>query len=98
VLGEAPSTASDSSGVKGKGGSCGFCMGVYGTVPGNGIGVRGEALSGNGWGLQGIGGPSGVGVLASTPAASTLSYGMKGTSGSSAPNPGRADGGIHHPP
>src|SRR5262245_29938936 len=49
ILGHTASTTSGSAGVQGQGGTCGFCLGVYGTVPGNGIGVRGEAQSGNGW-------------------------------------------------
>jgi hypothetical protein len=84
VLGETSSTSNDSAGVKGLGGSCGYCIGVYGSVPGNGIGVRGETPPAtNAWGVEGIGGGnSGIGVYGHTPASSSTNYGVEGVSGS----------------
>jgi hypothetical protein len=96
VLGQTLSTTPGSVGVKGLGGTCSICLGVLGSVPGNGIGVRGEALgSGNGWGLDGTGGDSGIGAFGHTPPASTLSYGVVGISGSSATDAAGVTGKIN---
>jgi hypothetical protein len=84
VLGATNSSTVGSAGVKGTGGPCGFCIGVNGSVSGNGIGVRGQTATGNGWGVEGIGSVAGIGVYGHTPAASTVSYGVEGVSGSSA--------------
>jgi trimeric autotransporter adhesin len=87
VLGQTSSSASDSAGVKGIGGTCGFCIGVYGSVPGNGIAVRGETPPAtNAWGVEGIGGGSGIGVYGHTPTGSAASYGVEGYSTSTGAN------------
>src|SRR5262249_53963687 len=87
VVGQTASATDGSTGVEGLGGTCGYCLGVYGTGAGKGGGVRGESLgAGEGWGLEGIGTPDGIGAYAHPPPASTVSYGVEGGSGSTASN------------
>ncbi len=74
-----------SAAVRAVGGASGFSIGVDSTVTGNGIAIRGlTPAATDGWGVEGIGGDSGLGVFGHTPTGSAVSYGVEGDSGSNA--------------
>jgi hypothetical protein len=74
-----------SAGVRAVGGASAFSIGVDSTVTGNGIAIKGATqVANDGWGVEGIGGESGLGVFGHTPPSDNLSYGVEGDTGSNA--------------